>query len=171
MLPERIQFRTLVTAHEPPGGGSIFGTRVAARRPLPRTDRRMAFAQALQDMAFARWIGESGSLWGYPTILFLHTLGLATLAGLNASINLRILGIAPALPLAPMVRFFPTMWAAFAVAAATGTALLIADATTKLAQPVFWAKLLFVALAVVNMQMLRTRVFGDPLLDQRPLGS
>ena len=130
----------------------------------------MAFAQALQDTALARWIGESGSLWGYPTILFLHTLGLATLAGLNAGINLRILGMASALPLAPMVKFFPAMWAAFVVAAATGTALLIADATTKLAQVVFWLKLLFVLLAVVNMQMIRTRVFGDPMLDQRPLG-
>jgi hypothetical protein len=130
----------------------------------------MEFAQALQDTALARWIGESGSLWGYPTILFLHTLGLATLAGLNAGIDLRILGLAPALPLSPMVRLFPTMWAAFVVAAASGTALLIADATTKLAQPVFWAKLLFVLLAVVNMQMIRTRVFNDPMLDQRPLG-
>ena len=131
----------------------------------------MDFAQALQQTALARWIGESGSLWGYPTILFLHTLGLATLAGLSAGIDLRILGVAPALPLAPMVRLYPTMWAAFAVAAASGTALLIADATTKLAQPVFWVKLLFVFLAVVNLQMIRTRVFADPMLDQRPIGS
>lgn len=131
----------------------------------------MAIAQALQETAIARWIGESGSLWGYPTILFLHTLGLATLAGLNTGINLRILGLAPALPISPLVRFFPVMWAAFAVAAISGTLLLIADATTKLAQVVFWVKLLFVALAVVNMQMIRSRVFGDPLVDQRPLGS
>ena len=129
----------------------------------------MEFAQTLQQTALARWIGESGSLWGYPTILFLHTLGLAALAGLSAGINLRILGLAPALPLAPMVRFFPVMWAAFAIAAISGTALLIADATTKLAQAVFWVKLLFVLLAMVNLQMIRTRVFGDPLLDQRPL--
>jgi hypothetical protein len=131
----------------------------------------MDFAQALQQTAIARWIGESGSLWGYPTILFLHTLGLATLAGLSAGIDLRILGLAPALPLAPMVRLFPTMWAAFAIAAVSGTALLIADATTKLAQPVFWAKLLFVFLAVGNLWIMRKRVFGDPLLDQRPITS
>lgn len=129
----------------------------------------MDFAQTLQDTAFARWIGESGSLWGYPTILFLHTLSLATLAGVSAGINLRILGIAPALPLAPMVRFFPLMWTAFAVSAASGTSLLIADATTKLAQTVFWVKLFFVLLAVINLQMIRKRVFGDPLLDQRPI--
>ena len=131
----------------------------------------MEFAQALQQTAIARWIGESGSLWGYPTILFLHTLGLSALAGLNAGINLRILGMAPALPLAPMVRLYPAMWAAFGVAAVSGTLLLIADATTKLAQPVFWVKLLFVLLAVVNLQMIRTRVFRDPMLDQHPTTS
>jgi hypothetical protein len=131
----------------------------------------MAFAEMLQQTAFARWIGESGSLWGYPTILFLHTLSLATLAGVSAGINLRILGIAPAVPLAPMVRFYPLMWTAFAVSAASGTSLLIADATTKLAQTVFWVKLFFVLLAVINLQMIRKRVFGDPLLDQRPITS
>lgn len=129
----------------------------------------MDFAQTLQSTALARWIGESGSLLGYPTILFLHTIGLATLAGLNASINLRLLGIAPGIPVAPLVRFYPTMWAAFAVTTASGLLLLIADATTKLAQPVFWVKLLFVGLAVVNLQLLRTRVLGDAMVDQRPL--
>ena len=129
----------------------------------------MAFAEMLQQTALARWIGESGSLWGYPTILFVHTLGLAALAGISSGINLRILGVAPALPLAPMVRFYPVMWAAFGLAAASGTALLVADATTKLAQTVFWVKLLFVLLAMINLQMIRKRVFGDPLLDQRPL--
>ena len=131
----------------------------------------MAFAEMLQQTALARWIGESGSLWGYPTILFLHTLGLAALAGISAGIDLRILGLAPALRLAPMVRFYPVMWTAFGVAAASGTALLIADATTKLAQTVFWVKLLFVLLAMINLQMMRTRVFGDPMLDQRPITS
>jgi hypothetical protein len=131
----------------------------------------MEFAQMLQQTAFARWIGESGSLWGYPTILFLHTLSLATLAGVSAGINLRILGMAPALPLAPMVRFYPLMWTAFGVSAASGLSLLIADATTKLAQTVFWVKLFFVLLAIVNLQVIRKRVFGDPLLDQRPIAA
>ena len=131
----------------------------------------MEFAQTLQQTAFARWIGESGSLWGYPTILFLHTLSLATLAGVSAGINLRILGLAPALPLAPLVRLYPLMWTAFVVSAASGSALLIADATTKLAQTIFWVKLFFVLLAIVNLQMIRKRVFGDPLLDQRPITS
>ena len=118
----------------------------------------MGFAETLQNTALARWIGESGSLLGYPTILFLHTIGLATLAGLNASINLRVLGVARSVPLAPLVRFYPTMWIALAVTTASGIALLIADATTKLGQTVFYIKLLFVVLAVVNLQLLKRHV-------------
>jgi hypothetical protein len=128
----------------------------------------MEFAQTLQDTAIARWIGESGSLLGYPTILFLHTIGLATLAGLNGGINLRLLGIAPGIPLAPLVRFYPTMWLAFAVTTVSGLLLLIADATTKLGQWIFYVKLLFVVLAVVNLQLLRSRVLAVAA-DDRPL--
>lgn len=128
-----------------------------------------SIAQALQETAFARWVAESGSLLGYPTILFLHTIGLSTVAGLNAGINLRLLGVARTLPLAPLVRFYPTMWVAFAVTTASGIALLVADATTRMGQTIFWVKLLFVFLAVVNLQMIRTRVLNDPAVDARPL--
>ena len=128
----------------------------------------MEFAQQLQQTALGRWIGESGSLLGYPMLLFLHTLGLATIAGLNAGINLRILGIAPGIKLAPMVRFYPAMWLAFAITVISGLGLLIADAATKLAQPVFYVKLLLVLLAVVTMQIMKTRVLADPQLDERP---
>ena len=129
----------------------------------------MEFAQQLQQTALAKWIGESGSLLGYPLLLFLHTLGLATIAGLNAGINLRILGMAPAVTLAPMARFYPVMWAAFAMTVVSGLGLLVADAATKLAQPIFYVKLLFVGLAVVTMQLIKSRVLDDPQLDDRRL--
>ena len=58
-----------------------------------------------------------------------------------------------------------------AIAVATRPALLIADASTKLASPVFYIKMIFVALALVNLPLLKTRVFGDPQIDERPLPS
>ena len=128
----------------------------------------MDFAQTLQQSAFARWIGESGSLLGYPMFLFLHSLGLATIAGLNGGINLRVLGLAPGLKLAPMVRLFPVMWVAFAATVVSGLALLAADAVTKLAQPVFYVKLLFIALGLVTMQVMKSRVLREPQVDERP---
>ena len=121
----------------------------------------MDFLQSLQQSAFSKWVAESGSLLGYPTILFLHTIGLGTVAGLNGAVNLRLLGFAPAVPVAPLARLFPAMWLGFAVTAVSGLALLVADPVTRLTQTIFYIKLLFVALAVVNMQMLWSRVFRD----------
>lgn len=121
-----------------------------------------AFLESLQQSAVARFVGESGSLLGYPTVLFLHTLGLGTVAGLSAALDLRLLGFGSRMPLATLDRMFPIMWAGFIISAISGLALLIADPVTKLSQTVFYVKLLFVALAVINMYMIRNRVFRHP---------
>ena len=96
---------------------------------------------------------------------------MGVVVGINAGIDLRILGLAPALPLAPMEKFFPLLWIGFWVNAVTGTILLAADATTKMTNPDFYVKMVFIGLAVVNLQMLRKRVFRDPLIDKAPLSS
>ena len=93
------------------------------------------------------------------------------MVGINAGIDLRILGIAPALPLAPMERFLPILWVGFWVNAATGVILVVADATTKLSNPDFYVKMVFIALAIINLRMLRNRVFRDPLIDKEPLST
>jgi hypothetical protein len=130
----------------------------------------MSFLLSLENSAFGTWVRESKSLWAYPTILFLHTVGLGFLVGLNAAIDLRILGFARKVPLAPMESFYKVMWAAFWVNALSGTALLIADATTKLTNPVFYIKMSFVTLAVINMAAIRRRVFRRPSLDVAGFG-
>lgn len=123
----------------------------------------------LEQTWLAVWVREGGSIWSYPFILFMHTLGLATLAGVSGSIDLRILGFAPQVPLAPLKRVFPLLWTAFAVTALSGTALLLADATARLTSPVFYIKMIFVALALVIMQLLKTQVLDAPRADERAL--
>ena len=88
---------------------------------------------------------------------------------MNVAIDLRILGVARQMPLAPMRKLFPWMWAGFIVNALSGVALLIADATTKLANPVFLVKMTFIALGVVNMGWSKRKLFDDPqTLEQYP---
>ncbi len=129
----------------------------------------MDFLQQLEQSGFATWVREGGSIWSYPAILFAHTLGLATLAGVNGGIDLRILGFGAGVPLAPLRRLFPLLWVAFGVTALSGTALLVADATTKLASPVFYVKMIFVGLALANLQLLKMRVFSNPGADEQPI--
>ena len=132
-----------------------------------------SFLQSLQQSALARFIGESGSIWGYPTVLFMHTIGLGAVAGLSAGVDLRLLGFGTRIPLAPLDRMFTVMWWGFTLSAISGTALLIADPVTKLHQTVFYVKLLFVALGVINMYLIRKRVFRNPAIanDVVPAGA
>src|SRR5919204_1705110 len=105
----------------------------------------MDFLARLEATSFATWVRESSSLWAYPAILFLHTVGLGFLVGTNVVIALRLLGCASRLPIAPMERFYRVMWLGFWINAASGVALLMADATTKLTNPVFYIKMAFIA--------------------------
>jgi hypothetical protein len=125
--------------------------------------------ESLEQLSFIVWVRESGSLWGFATFLFMHTIGLATLAGVSASIDLRVLGFAPTLPLAPLRRLFPLMWAALALTVFSGVVLLLTDLSNKLRTPVFAIKLALIALAVINLRILYTRVFRDPHIDTKPL--
>jgi hypothetical protein len=43
-------------------------------------------------------IAESDSVWAYPTVLMLHTVGLGWLVGLNTVVNLRLLGVGKRVP-------------------------------------------------------------------------
>ena len=117
----------------------------------------MEFLAWLENTGFGTWVRESPSVFAYPTILFLHTVGLGFLVGTNIVIDLRLLGFAAEAPLAPLDKFFPVMWVGFWINAVSGTALLIADATTKFANPVFFIKMAFVALSVINMVLIRRR--------------
>ncbi len=125
----------------------------------------------LEQTSLAIWVRESSSLWAYPTILFMHTLGMSMVAGLSSAIDLRIVGIGREMPISPLEKLYPYMWAGFFINLFSGSLLLIADATTKFVNPVFYIKMLFVFLAVLNLKVMRTAVFRDPLVDKRPATS
>jgi hypothetical protein len=121
----------------------------------------MDLLRAVENSGFGIWVRESGSMWSYPTIIFLHAVGLTFVAGVNAALDLRLLGFAPRLPVASMEGLFPVMWAGFWINALSGFALLIADASTMMVSWVFWVKIAAIALAVVNLVWIRRLMFLD----------
>jgi hypothetical protein len=98
------------------------------------------------------WVREADTLLAFPTVLFLHTLGLALLVGPTAMLSLRLLGFAKTIEVAPFERFMPLVWAGFWLNAASGLLLLIGYPTKALTNPVFFLKLacVFAAVAVVH---------------------
>src|SRR5207253_5039935 len=91
---------------------------------------------------------------------------MGVLVGASVLIGLRILGLAPDLPLAPLKRFYGFIWVGFWIQVASGILLLIAYPTKSLTNPVFYVKLTLIGLAVASMQMLRNRVFADSSLNE-----
>ena len=118
--------------------------------------------QRLQDSAFAMWVVGSDSIWAYPTILTLHTVGLAVIVGAAFVINLRALGIGRDIPLSLMRKTFRFFWAGFAINLASGLVLFAVAAVDKSRQPVFFVKLTLIAIAIVVTTRLRGRAFEAP---------
>ena len=131
----------------------------------------MDFLLWLETTSIGTWVRESPSLWAYPSVLFLHSIGLASLVGINAAIDLRVLGFAKDIPLKPLSRMIPLMWIAFGVNALSGLMLILASASTLLMNPTFWVKMFFVTAAVVIMWLIGKRVFTNVDEEALPIES
>lgn len=92
-----------------------------------------------EKLALSVWVRES--LFGYPIVLTLHAIGMAAVVGVITVINLRLLGAIESVPLFLLVQLLPLVWAGFAVNAATGLLLFLADAVTLSTNPAFLSKL------------------------------
>jgi hypothetical protein len=115
----------------------------------------------LEATALATWTRESPSIWAYPTILTLHTVGLGIVVGANAVIDFRLLGFAPRISVPSLSPLFRLILWAFVLNAATGILLFISEATTKSKQPIFYIKLTFIALALWNTDLVRRGMLKD----------
>jgi hypothetical protein len=113
----------------------------------------------IENLGLSTWVRESPSKLAYPTILWLHVMGMGVVAGISAMISLRLLGVSPKTPLQPLERLYPLIWFGFWVNAATGTALLMASASKRMVDPVFYAKMVFIFAGVAVLQVTRKKVF------------
>jgi hypothetical protein len=114
----------------------------------------------LEATAFSVWLRESPSIMVFPFVLILHTVGLAFLVGANVAIDARVLGLARGVPLLSLRRYYRAMWAGFWVNAFSGVLLLIAYPTKALTNPVFYAKLALIAMALLLARAIRGHMMG-----------
>jgi hypothetical protein len=124
------------------------------------------FLVYLENLGFSQWVKDAPTIWAFPTILIVHTLGMSIVAGVAAMLSLVVLGFWPAVPMKPFARAFPLLWVGFGINAVSGTMMLVADATTKLTTPDFYIKMAFVFAGLFVLIRMRRQVFEDPKLDQ-----
>ena len=75
-------------------------------------------------------VGESPSVWAIPTVLTLHTTGLAVLVGASWVLDLRLLGLSRSIPLSAFRWVFRAVAIGLIVNLLTGVLLFIKNATT-----------------------------------------
>jgi hypothetical protein len=110
-----------------------------------------ALMEWLQDTSLAVFVHQTK--WAFTTIEVIHVAAISLVIGSIAIVDLRLLGIA-----STKRRFtqlardvLPLTWAAFVLAAATGSLLFISQAAAYFTTTTFWIKMSIMALAVINM--------------------
>ena len=125
----------------------------------------------LEQTSISTTLRDSPNVFLYPTILAFHTLGLAFVVGISSAIALRILGVAPGLPLAPFRKFYPVMWIGFFFNAVSGVLLLVIEPTKFLTMVDFYLKLLAIAGAILCIRRLYVLRFGHPATASTPIAA
>ena len=141
----------------------------------------MGLLMWLEQTGIATFVRESPSFFGYPTFLFSHTFGLSIVVGVSSVIAARVLGLASGIPLAPLERLFPMIWAGFIINLLSGTGLWVADAVNKTVPgdgrqaPIFLTKMLLVVIGAFLLSKLQKKLAnpevraGHALRDARPI--
>lgn len=110
----------------------------------------------LENTSVALWVG--GSLWGYPSLLALHAVGLAVVVGIFAMRDLRLLGLFPAIPPKAFLALSKLGWIGFIVNAVSGVLLFTSQAVTFVGNIPFLIKISCIIAAMVLAGVIQARL-------------
>ena len=118
--------------------------------------------ESIESTSLALWLRESTSIWALPTVLTLHTVGMAVLVGTSWVLDLRLLGIGRNVPLSAYRWTFPTLAVGLVVNLVTGVLLFIKNPTTWGTAVPFLVKMLLVVASVATLVPVRSLILhGD----------
>jgi hypothetical protein len=115
----------------------------------------------LESTQFAVWLGESASIWAMPTVLTLHTIGMAVLVGASWVLDLRLLGVSRRVPLSAYRWVFPTISIGLFVNVVTGIMLFMKSATKWGTALPFFVKMVFIIASVATLAPLRSHLLRN----------
>jgi hypothetical protein len=108
----------------------------------------MGILQWLHDSAFGVFMRDKA--WAWPLFETLHFMGLCTLFGAIGVLDLRLLGVAPQIPLRSAMKFIPIAILGFAVNLLTGIGFFCGDPFRYAVNIGFLIKMGLVVLAGLN---------------------
>lgn len=100
--------------------------------------------------------------WMWPSLETLHYIGLSALLGTVGVFDLRVLGMAKAIPPAALHKLIPIGIAGYGLNALTGIVFFSAFPEQYFYNPSFWWKGIFMAVAAMNVgAFYLTRAFAE----------
>jgi uncharacterized protein DUF6644 len=128
------------------------------------------------DGTWLSWAMSGGYPWLWPACETLHFMGLAVLIGAVGILDLRLIGMARSLPIASVQRLMPWAVLGFVTNLITGALFFVGEPQQYVNNIAFLMKMLFIALAGVNVFVfyatgLHTRVDRMPPDGQAPVGA
>ncbi len=111
----------------------------------------LADLSAWLDATWLSWAMSGGYPWLWPACETLHFMGLALLVGSVGVLDLRMIGMARALPVASVQKLMPWAVAGFVVNLVTGALFFIGEPQQYVTNIAFLMKMLFIVLAGVNV--------------------
>lgn len=105
------------------------------------------------------------STWMFPTLEALHFIGLILLIGSLMVVDLRLMGVAPTVPLDSVLIFLPWSVFGFAVNFVTGVLFFVSDPNAYYSNTAFRLKMLAVLLAGLNAVWFKVSVHPQIVAD------
>ncbi|MCX2781729.1 hypothetical protein OQJ46_01840 [Microbulbifer thermotolerans] len=121
----------------------------------------MTFLDWAESSSLGLWVSDS--LWGYPIVLTLHTIGMSILVGIALMISFRLLGFCSRLPLRDMYNYWKVAIAGFCINLLSGTALFFGGATLLWENRPFLLKITLIATGLLLSHYLATRTISDKI--------
>ena len=115
----------------------------------------------IESTSIAVWLGESPSVWAMPTVLTLHTTGMAVLVGASWVLDLRLLGLNKNVPLSNYRWVFQAVAIGLVVNLITGVLLFMKNATGWGTALPFLVKMLFVVASAATILPIRKYVLNS----------
>jgi uncharacterized membrane protein len=91
------------------------------------------------------------SAWGWPLVESLHFTGMCLLVGTVGLFDLRLLGLAPSVPLNALHRLVPFGIVGYLLNVISGALFVVSAPDQYLYNPAFQTKIAFMAIAGLNM--------------------
>ncbi len=118
----------------------------------------MSFLQWVEQTPVAEW--ASFSISGYPTMITLHSIGLAIMVGISVVLSLRMLGMFKRLPIDSLQGFFKWAWWGFVINTISGTVLWTMQAVSYMQNAVFLTKIIGVFVGAALVGVLQNQMAG-----------